>query len=126
VNENEPLQSPYGMFELDAAGIVVHYSPAPGEERAAAAADLVGRNFFDHIFFVTKNEELSEEVKARFFRFMTGDEPVERFTVSGPYGDGITAIHVMIARLTEKTSKGLERLALVRITREARSATSGG
>src|SRR5215210_4832228 len=78
VSDNEVTPIPFGMFELNAAGMVVHYSPASEKDRDALAKNIVGRNFFDELVAVSQVGEL----KSRFLNFMADGISVERFTVS--------------------------------------------
>src|SRR5687768_13269335 len=119
-SRDEPFHAPLGVFELDAEGVVLHYSPASVGKGEISRAPI-GEDFFGHISFVTKNEELSEEVKNRFFRFMASDAPVERFAVSYRSSQAaIVTIQVMMAGLIEKTAKGTERLAVITLASEVR------
>src|SRR5688500_19814398 len=122
-NRTDPL---LGTFELDAEGVVLHFSPASVDKGEISRAPI-GADFFDHISFVTKNEDLSEEVRNRFFRFMASDAPVERFAVNYRSSQAaVVTIQVMMASLTEKTAKGTERLAVIKLASELRAAAPLG
>jgi photoactive yellow protein len=115
VNDNEITIIPFGMFELDASGTVIHYSPASEGKRDAVANNIMGQNFFNELVPITQVEEL----KSRFLNFMANGTSVERFTVSFPYNQESIKVQIVMAHLSEKTEKGRERFALVRLMPEA-------
>lgn len=115
VNDNEMTAIPFGMFELDAAGTVVHYSAASEEKKDTLANNIMGRNFFNDLIAISQIEEL----KSRFLKFMANEgSSVERFTVSFPYEQKSIKVQIVMAHLSEKTEKGRERFALVRLMPE--------
>lgn len=114
MSDNEISQIPFGMFELDAAGTVIHYSPAAEEKRDTLAIGVVGRNFFGELIPFAPVEEL----KGRFLRFMADGDSVERFTISFPHNHSSIKVQIVMAHLTEKSEKGRERFALIRLMPE--------
>jgi photoactive yellow protein len=120
VNDNEITMIPFGMFELDAAGTVIHYSAASEEKNQTLVNNILGRNFFDELISVSQVEEL----KSRFLKFMADGTSVERFTLSFPYNQESIKVQIVMAHLSEKTEKGRERFALVRLMPEAYATTS--
>jgi photoactive yellow protein len=114
VNDNETSQIPFGMFELDAAGVVVHYSPASEEKRSESSGGLIGKNFFGDLISISQMEEL----KGRFLRFMADGDSVERFTISFPYKQSNVKVQIVMAHLTEKSERGRERFAIIRLMPE--------
>jgi hypothetical protein len=58
VSDNESSTIPFGMFELNATGTIVHYSPATEERRATLAGKVAGRNFFDDFFLHPASRKL--------------------------------------------------------------------
>jgi photoactive yellow protein len=108
------------MFELDATGKVVHYSAASEEKKDTPANNILGRNFFDELISISQVEEL----KSRFLRFMADGTSVERFTISFPYNQESIKVQIVMAHLSEKTEKGRERFALVRLMPEAYATAS--
>lgn len=118
---SDNAQIPFGMFELDAAGTVLHYSPAAEDKRDALANAIVGRNFFGELSSIAQIEEL----KGRFLRFMTDGDSVERFTISFPHNHSSVKVQIVMACLTEKSEGGRERFALIRLMPESQpTATS--
>jgi photoactive yellow protein len=111
VNDKEISIIPFGMFELNAAGTVVHYSPATEERRDAQSNKVLGQNFFDDLFPTLQVAEM----KSRFHRFMADGTSVERFTVSFPYNHESIKVQIVMAHLSEKTERGHERFALIRL-----------
>jgi photoactive yellow protein len=121
VSDNEITRTiPFGMFELDAAGTVVHYSAASEEKKETLANSILGRNFFDELISISQVEEL----KSRFLKFMANGTSVERFTISFPYNQETIKVQVVMAHLSEKTEKGRERFALIRLMPEAYATAS--
>jgi photoactive yellow protein len=102
------------MFELDAAGVVIHYSPATDEKRDAPNESIVGRNFFDDLASLGQVEEL----RGRFLSFMAHGDSVERFTISFPYNQSSIKVQIVMAHLIERSERGRERFALIRLMPE--------
>ena len=120
MSDNENAIIPFGMFELNAAGVVVHYSPASEAERNALQNKIVGRNFFDELVAIAQVEEL----KNRFLKFMADGASVERFTVSFPYHQSNVKVQIVMAHVSEKSENGRERFALLRVMPETYSSAS--
>jgi photoactive yellow protein len=120
VSDNEITTIPFGMFELNAAGVVVHYSPKSEDERDALQNNIVGRNFFDEVVAISQVEEL----KSRFLNFMADGTSVERFTVSFPYNQNNVKVQIVMAHVSEKSENGRERFALLRVMPETYSSAS--
>jgi photoactive yellow protein len=114
VSDKEVSIIPFGAFELNAAGMVVHYSPATDERKESVSNKVVGQNFFDDLFPALQVEEM----KSRFHSFMAHGTSVERFTVSFPYNRESIKVQIVMAHLSEKTENGHERFALVRLMPE--------
>ena len=114
MSDNEISSIPFGMFELDAAGVVIHYSPASEEKRERVASHIVGRNFFDDLVSAPQVREL----KSRFQTFMTEGTSVERFSLSFPHNQSSIKVQIVMAHLIEKSEKGSERFAIVRLMPE--------
>ena len=106
------------MFELDATGTVLHYSPPSEKSRETPAAPVVGRNFFLDLVPLAQVQEL----RSRFLAFMADGHSVERFTLSFPYNQGSVKVQIVMAHLTERSERGIERFALVRLMLEARDS----
>lgn len=105
---------PYGLFELDASGTVVRYSPAAEQNSNIQPQDILGRNFFTE---VAPCEQVGE-VKSRFLAFMAFGDSVQKFNITCPDNEKNVKIQIMLARVTEKLEQSRERLALVRIMPE--------
>ena len=114
VSDNEITTIPFGMFELNAAGVVVHYSPASEKDKNAPQHKIVGRNFFDELVAISQVGEL----KSRFLNFMADGASVARFTVSFPYHQGNVKVQIVMAHVSEKSENGRERFALLRVMPE--------
>jgi photoactive yellow protein len=114
VSDNNFLRIPFGMFELDATGVVIHYSPASEEKRDGLVNAMVGKNFFDHLISIAQVEEL----KRRFLTFMADGDSVERFSLSFPFNHESVKVQIVMAHLIERTERGRERFALIRLMPE--------
>lgn len=101
---------PYGLIELDTVGTVIRYSPA-SEKRSPEMPNIVGQNFFNEVAPFAEVKEL----KGRFLSFMAFGDAIERFTVKVPFEQQNVKIQILLARITEQTERGRERLALVRL-----------
>jgi photoactive yellow protein len=114
VNDNEISQIPFGMFELDASGTIIHYSPASERKSNDHANGMVGKNFFNDLVAIAQMEEL----KSRFLTFMADGDSVERFSLSFPYNQESVKVQIVMAHLIERSERGRERFALVRFMPE--------
>lgn len=102
---------PFGLLELDARGTVIRYSPASEQSPAVSSQDVLGRNFFKEVVPVEEVNDLHN----RFRNFMEQGESIQRFSSSFPSEHGRIKVQILLARITERTENGRERLALVRI-----------
>lgn len=105
---------PFGLLELNGEGVVVHYSPARTPHGQGSASNIVGRNFFDDVVPFPPVKEF----KTRFLRFMAMGDSVQRFTIRFPFEELDVRVQIMLAHITERTERGSERLALVRLMPE--------
>jgi photoactive yellow protein len=112
---------PFGLLELDAAGIVIRYSPAAEQNSPLQPQDILGRNFFTE---VAPCAQVSE-VKSRFLSFMTFGDAVQKFSITCPVENKNIKIQIMLARVTQTGEHGRERLALVRIMPERQPSPAG-
>jgi photoactive yellow protein len=115
VNGNEISRIPFGMFELDAAGTIIHYSPVSERKNSNHANGMVGKNFFNDLVAISQMEEL----KSRFLAFMADGDSVERFSLSFPYNQESVKVQIVMAHLIERSERGRERFALVRFMPES-------
>ena len=111
---SSPFILPFGLFELNAEGTVIRYSPASETAPAFEARDIWGRNFFTEIAPV----EQVVGFRLRFHSFMANGQAVERFTTTFAHGEQNIKVQIMLAHITEKSDEGRKRLALVRIMPE--------
>jgi photoactive yellow protein len=105
------LTVPFGLFELDPAGIVIRFSPAAEQSIQEPQQGILGRNFFTEVAPV---EEV-KDFQTRFHSFMADGESIQKFTSTFPSKHGEIKVQILLARITEKSEQGRERLALVRI-----------
>jgi photoactive yellow protein len=113
---NNPLRSrlPFGLLELDMSGAVIRYSPACEQNSDVKALDVLGRHFFTE---VVPNNQV-KDFQARFYLFMADGQSVDRFSTVFDSEEGHIKVQILLARISEKTAQGSERLALVRIMPE--------
>ncbi|MDQ3818622.1 MAG: PAS domain-containing protein [Acidobacteriota bacterium] len=105
---------PFGLFELDSAGIVTHFSPRKTEGVSVKKENVLGRNFFDDLLTV----EEASDLKSRFHTFMAEGSSVERFTVNFPFIGSSIKVQIVMAHITEHSESGRKQFALVRLTPE--------
>jgi methyl-accepting chemotaxis protein len=113
---NSPSHSrlPFGLLELDTSGAVIRYSPASEQESDVKAQDVLGRHFFTEVI---PNDQV-KHFQARFHLFMAHGQTVDRFSAVFDSEEGQVKVQIMLARISEKTEQGSQRLALVRIMPE--------
>ena len=102
---------PFGLFELDAAGTVMRYSPPAEENAHGLAQGILGCNFFTEVAPV----EQVTGFRGRFHEFMATGQSVDRFTTRFTDGRQTVKLQIMMAHITERAASGRRRLALVRI-----------
>jgi photoactive yellow protein len=105
---------PFGLLELDPAGVVVRYSPALEQNPKVKSDDVLGRNFFTE---VVPAPEVKDH-QARFRLFMAQGQTRDQFSATFPSEEGQIKVQILLALITEKSEQGGERLALVRIMPE--------
>lgn len=107
-----PLKAlPFGLLELDAAGVVVGYSPVGEHYSSIQVQEVLGRHFFTEILPASQFTEFEE----RFRDFMEHGESVERFAFAFPSEQGDIELQIALAYLPEQSEKGRERLAIARL-----------
>lgn len=105
---------PFGLLELDAVGTVVRYSPAFEQNPIVKSDDVLGRNFFTEVL---PAPEIKDH-QARFRLFMAQGQTRDQFSTTFSSEEGQIKVQILLARITEKSEQGSERLALVRIMPE--------
>ena len=105
---------PFGLLELDAEGAVIRYSPASEQHSDVEAGNVLGRHFFREVI---PNGQL-REFQARFQLFMAHGQTVDRFSTSFASAEGLIKVQILLARITAQSTKGQDRLALVRLMPE--------
>ena len=109
---------PFGLLELDATGTVIHYSPAAAQNLSPPAQDILGRNFFNEVAPIEQVQDFRE----RFHGFMMHGEATHKFSTTFPLDGGSVKVQILLAHVTENSTYGRQRLALVRIMPETTSA----
>ena len=106
---------PFGLLELDAAGVVIRYSPAAERDPEVPAKDVLGRNFFTEIAPVPQLGEL----RGRLLSFMERGGSVEKLsTVFSADGEAVK-LQLLLAVTPNSSDTGGSRLAFVRLVPEA-------
>lgn len=113
-SDKELPSIPFGLFELDSAGTVIHYSPRKSVEMSVQKENVLGRNFFDDLIAVAEASDL----KSRFHTFMAEGSSVERFTVNFPFIESSIKVQIVMAHITEQSENGRKQFALIRLTPE--------
>lgn len=108
--QNSPsLTIPFGLFELDSTGRVIRYSSAAERNVQELRQNILGRNFFTEIAPV----EQLKDFRDRFQVFMAHGESIQKFTSTVLSNHGQIKVQILLARITEQSEHGRERLALV-------------
>jgi photoactive yellow protein len=105
---------PFGLLELDSTGVVIRYSPAFEQDPKVKQGDVLGRNFFTEVI---PAPEIKDH-QARFRLFMAQGQTRDQFSATLPSEEGQIRVQVLLARITERSDRGSERLALVRVMPE--------
>lgn len=111
MSDNGSSIIPYGLFELDATGTVVHYDPPGAEKKTDSINKVVGRCFFDELI----RGPQAEDLKNRFLKFMSGWHSVERFTLDFPLSQNSIEVQIMMVRLSERSGNEHKQFAIVRL-----------
>ena len=105
---------PFGLMELDTAGMVTQYTP-DGEDRETSTQmlNLVGCNLFTDVAPIAGVKEFQE----RFQVFLQSPLPTEVFNLN--FNDSRESIHarVMLAQRREQLQAGGVRSVLVRLVK---------
>jgi photoactive yellow protein len=102
---------PYGLLELDASGLVVRYAPAFEQNPGMESADILGHDFFTEVMPATE----VQACQSRFRLFMAQGQATDKFSATFTSEQGPVKVQILLARILEKSERGTERFALVRI-----------
>jgi photoactive yellow protein len=114
-NPSSQTELPFGLLELDAAGTVLRYAPAFEQSPKIKADDVLGHNFFTEVMPAPE----IKDCQARFHLFMEQSQMTDKFSTEFSSEQGQIKVQILLARIFEKSERGVERLALVRIMPEA-------
>lgn len=109
--QSSHTELPYGLLELDASGRVVRYAPACERTSGFKSDDVLGHNFFTEVMPATE----VKDCQARFRLFMERGLSTDKFSITFQSEQGAIKVQIMLARIFEKSERGTERFALVRI-----------
>lgn len=120
MSDKKSSEIPFGLFELDATGKVIHYSPPNEEQRDDLLNNTVGRNFFDDLIPWAQVGDL----KKRFLKFMSDGHSVERFSVNFTFIESSIKVQIAMAHLTERPENGRQRFAIIRLMPDTQTPAS--
>jgi hypothetical protein len=106
-----PSIPPFGLFELDASGIVRHYAPSDVFAEQVEKSSVIGRNFFTELIPL----EQGRDWQVRFRTFMAGCGKTDKFDGVFNHEGRAVKIHFVLAHLSERSEQGHRRMALVRV-----------
>ena len=103
---------PFGLMELDTAGMVTQYSPdGADKEPSTQPLNLVGCNLFKDVAPIARVKEFYE----RFQLFLQSPLPTEVFNLN--FNDSRESVHarIMLAQRNERQRRGGCKSVLVRV-----------
>lgn len=104
-------QPPFGLLELDGAGVVRNYAPIKGQPPLVSARQVIGKDFFSEIL-------PSEQVRGfqRVFKyFMEHAGETQRMAFPVTFDGSTVEIQVMMACLGGQAEGAKRKMALVKI-----------
>ncbi len=105
---------PFGLMELDAAGMVTQYKPdGEGKETSTQPLNLVGHNLFTDVAPIANVKEFYE----RFQLFLQSPLPTEVFNLNFNQSEESIHARVMVAQRREQHQAGGVRSVLVRLVK---------
>ena len=112
--ESESRQDePFGLWELDASGAVLHYEPEAGESSTFRPAEVIGTNFFGGVIPAGQ----AREFEAHFKGFVSGPAPAHSFAFIMRFGQHSLRTRVLMGRVHERLDPGSAESILVHIRR---------
>ena len=104
-------QKLFGLFELDPTGTVI-YSRIEGDgNRLETIPDFSGHNFYEEVAPFSNVEEF----RLRVHQFTRGATAADNFNFDCRYGDEVTPVRVLLARIRERSSSECTKSVLVHI-----------
>jgi photoactive yellow protein len=116
--QSSQTELPYGLLELDASGFVVRYAPAFEQTPGVKSDDIRGHNFFTEIMPAAEVKDCHD----RFRLFMEQGLTNDRFSTTLPAEQGRVKVQILLAKILEKSERGTERFALIRLMPDESSA----
>lgn len=104
---------PFGLWEMDAAGTVLHYEPPGGERAPFHPPEVVGKNFFVGVMPAARGEELRE----RFASFLSGHAPAYSLDLTLPGEEGDVRARILLGRLHDRFAADAAGSILVHVRR---------
>lgn len=102
---------PFGLLELDEAGVVIYYNPDKREDPGVTASDLVGRNLFSAVPVVAQAKEFQDHLS----RFCRNRVPADSFPITFYLEQGSIQAKVLLARIHEEKSADSPESILIHI-----------
>jgi hypothetical protein len=109
-----PRQPPYGLLELDGAGIVRQYAPIKGQPPAVTAKQVIGKHFFSEILPF----EQARGFQRVFEYFMAQEGEAQRMSFPIMFDSLTVQVQVMMASFIGQTDGARRQMALVQIRPE--------
>ncbi|HYY97308.1 MAG TPA: hypothetical protein VE642_01890 [Pyrinomonadaceae bacterium] len=103
-------QLAFGLFVLDAEGIVLYHRAEPGG-RPDDTTELTGRNFCDYVATFDNADELRRRVEG----FLRGGGHAESFDFTCHAGGEATTVKVLLARVRERADYGSTKAVLLHL-----------
>lgn len=114
MGDDTPGQTvPLGLWELDAAGTVLHYEPTKGESSPFRASEVTGKNFFSEVMPAA----LAGDLREQFAGFMSGHAPAQSLDLHLPGEQGGVRARILLGRVRGRSAAGAAESILVHVRR---------
>ncbi len=106
------MDVPFGLWELNPAGTVLHYEPERGGGPYFRPPDVVGRSFLGDLVPAGMSPGLAEALG----QFVAGSDPAGGFDFTFETGPGVyVRARVLLGRLRRQPRQGGEETILVHV-----------
>lgn len=114
MGDDTPGQAmPLGLWELDAAGTVLHYEPTKGESSPFRTSEVTGKNFFAEVMPAA----LAEGLREQFAGFVSGHAPAQSLELHLPGAEGGVRARILLGRVHGRFAAGAAESILVHVRR---------
>jgi hypothetical protein len=108
-------QELFGLFELDAAGMVLYHRIEPDGEAGGTSPDMSGRNFYEEVAPFENVADFRRLVN----EFAHGASPADSFKFDCRYEGCVHPIKVLLARIRERLNHDRTKSVLMHIRKAA-------